>query len=94
MEKMKCEYFYKSDTVYLDLLTWAKKTFQTEIKHKLDYILKKCGLEGKANLPYIPTEPDNLHSMFVYITAIKYDNNLEKIKELANKLSLKCNINY
>ena len=32
--------------------------------------------------------------MFVYVTAIKYGNNLEKIKELANKLSLKCNIDY
>ncbi|KAF0425588.1 DNA/RNA polymerase [Gigaspora margarita] len=91
---MKCKYFYKQGTVFLDLLTWARKIFQTEVKHTLDYILKEYGLEGKADLLYLLSDSDNLHSMFVYITLIKHYNDLEILSKMVLKLLSKCNIDY
>ena len=58
MEKMKCIYVNKLGTLFFDLLTWARKTFPTEITNTLDVVLKRCGLEGKIDLPYIPKDDD------------------------------------
>ncbi|RIB24512.1 ribonuclease H-like domain-containing protein [Gigaspora rosea] len=41
MEKQTCEYFYVQGSIFLDLLVWAKKIFQNELKHTLAHILKK-----------------------------------------------------
>src|SRR5437868_1361839 len=93
MENMKCEYFNISSTIFLDLFVWAKKTFPTEIKNTLDEVLKRCGLERKVDLPYIPTD-DNLRSMYVYVNALIYKDNIEKLENLSLQISKLCNINY
>ncbi|CAG8779836.1 14366_t:CDS:2, partial [Racocetra fulgida] len=40
METMKCEFLKIPRTIFIDLLIWSKKTFQTEIKNTLDVVLK------------------------------------------------------
>ena len=58
MEKMKCIYVNKLETLFFDLLTWARKTFPTEITNTLDVVLKCCRLEEKIDLPYIQKDDD------------------------------------
>ena len=76
MEKMKCIYVNKPGTLFFDLLTWARKTFPTEITNILDVVLKHCGLEEKIDLPYIPKD-DDIRSMYVYINAIKFKDDIK-----------------
>ncbi|RIB00603.1 hypothetical protein C2G38_2302204 [Gigaspora rosea] len=95
MENQTCEYFYVQGSIFLDLLVWAKKTFQNELKHTLAYILKKCKLSGKVDLSYIPDDnSDNLKCMFVYVSAIKFQNDELFLSEFATKLSKLCKIDY
>ncbi|RIB11114.1 ribonuclease H-like domain-containing protein [Gigaspora rosea] len=82
-------------SIFLDLLVWAKKIFQNELKHTLAYILKKCKLSGKVDLSYIPDDnSDNLKCIFVYVLAIKFQNNELLLSEFATKLSKLCKIDY
>ncbi|RIB02528.1 ribonuclease H-like domain-containing protein [Gigaspora rosea] len=95
MEKQTCEYFYVQGSIFLDLLVWAKKTFQNELKHTLAHILKKCKLSGKVDLSYISDDnSDNLKCMFVYVLAIKFQNDELLLSEFATKLSKLCKIDY
>ncbi|RIB17503.1 ribonuclease H-like domain-containing protein [Gigaspora rosea] len=95
MEKQTCEYFYIQDSIFLDLLVWAKKTFQNELKHTLAHILKKCKLSGKVDLSYVPDDnSDNLKCMYIYVSAIKFQNDDLLLSEFATKLSKLCNIDY
>ena len=93
LERQKCEYFYIQGTVNIDLLVWAKKTFQTEIKHTLAHVLEKCRLGGKIDLPYIPEESsDDTRSMFVYVISILFRDDQSLISNLSAKLSKLCKI--
>jgi DNA polymerase elongation subunit (family B) len=95
MENMNCEYYYTTGTVFIDLLVWAKKTFQTEISHTLDNVLKRCELEGKIDLPYVPDiESDILESQFVYANAIMFKDNKPLLERLAEQLSKLTKIKY
>src|SRR5260364_407096 len=61
----------------------------------LDHILKKCKLLGKIDLPYIPeTNANNLNSMFIYVSAIKFANDKPLLSKLALQLSKLCKIDY
>src|SRR5205085_7380319 len=79
--------------IFLDLFVWARKTFPTEIKNTLDEVLKRCGLEGKVDLPYILID-DNLRSMYVYVNTLIYKDNIEKLENLSLQISKLCNIDY
>ncbi|RIB09469.1 hypothetical protein C2G38_2208844 [Gigaspora rosea] len=95
MEKQTCKYFYIQDSIFINLLVWAKKTFQNELKHMLAHILKKCKLSGKIDLSYIPDDnSDNLKCMFVYVFAIKFKNDELLLSKIATKLSKLCKIDY
>ncbi|RIB01352.1 hypothetical protein C2G38_2231094 [Gigaspora rosea] len=95
IEKQTCEYFYIQGLIFIDLLVWAKKTFQNELKHTLAHILKKCKLSGKIDLSYIPDDnSDNLKCIFVYVLAIKFKNDELLLSEFATKLSKLCKIDY
>ncbi|RIB04603.1 hypothetical protein C2G38_2221922 [Gigaspora rosea] len=73
----------------------AKKTFQNELKHTLAHILKKCKLSDKVDLSYIPDDNfDNLKCMFVYVSAIKFQNDELLLSVFATKLSKLCKIDY
>ena len=93
IENIKCEYFNIPGTIFLDLFVWARKTFPTEIKNILDEVLKRCRLEGKVDLPYILTD-DNLRSMYIYVNALIYKDNIEKLENLSLQISKLCNIDY
>ena len=92
-EKIICEYYYISGTVFLDLLVWAKKTFPTEIKNTLNDVLVRCSLQGKIDLLYLPTKSD-LKSMFIYVNAIKFKDNLSKIQDFSSQLVSLQNVDY
>ncbi|RIB24443.1 hypothetical protein C2G38_2283784 [Gigaspora rosea] len=95
IEKQTCEYFYIQGSIFIDLLVWAKKIFQNELKHMLAHILKKCKLSGKIELWYIPdNNSDNLKCIFVYVSAIKFKNDELLLSEFATKLSKLCKIDY
>jgi DNA polymerase elongation subunit (family B) len=94
-EKMTCEYYYISGTIFLDLYVWARKTFPTEIKNTLDEVLSRCGLAKKIDLPYTPAESsDDLRCMFIYVNAIKFKTNIPLLIKLAVQLSELCKIEY
>ena len=92
-EKIICEYYYISGTVFLDLLVWAKKTFPTEIKNTLNDVFVWCGLQGKIDLPYLPAKSD-LKSMFIYVNAIKFKDNPSKIQDFSSQLVSLQNVDY
>ena len=92
---MNCEYYYISGTINIDLLVWAKKTFPTEITNTLDAVLMRCRLKRKIDLPYIPNETffkkhNDLRCMFIFVNAIKFKDNIEMLKHLAEQLSKLC----
>src|SRR6185295_11256571 len=88
MENRTCEYFHLPETVFLDLLIWAQKTFPTALSNTLNNVLVRCGLPGKIDLLYVPDEETkDLNCMFIYITALKYYYDIITLSDLSLKLS-------
>ncbi|CAG8604162.1 1889_t:CDS:2 [Dentiscutata heterogama] len=74
-------YNFKSDFELGYNIIWAKKAFLTKIKNILNNVLLRCSLEGKIDLPHIPSNSSNLKLMFIYVNAIKFKDNQSKLED-------------